>query len=379
MEDLEYWLDPELLEAVVADIRRLADERSGLVKRIVAMVEEVRAVLRPAKIPRYAPSWPVYAVDGSHTSLELVGGVLTVYSYGYASNTGDRRVSGGVVMEDVEERRVEWLVELLVRKLAARLVERREPRVVLIDGEMGVHPLPYNLAVKGGAYERANTVMNRLLDAVGRRGAALIGVVKRVRSKLTSAVLGKCLGINDRAVATIALRPGEYAVLGRLEDLAERWAVASYGLCARGGEEAVRCYLHGTRPRTARGARLCVRIREAVRNMQSVFDSADYPALRLFRDMLIVLYRPSIGAPAVKAEIIGLDAADAVAYLDATTSPTTGLPQLLDAVDRLVAIPRALPLYTLNMLVRSVGESGAELFTRLASMQKAWLIGLDVA
>ncbi len=364
MEDIEYWLEPDLLNAVKFDVEKNAERlaKLGELARRIASIRE-RAEVRPLRRPE--GDHYVYAVDSSWSPpLELIGGVFTVVAYGYVGRARggvDKHLAGAVYFEDRDEQDVSRFAALLERRLASRLLRKKargekEFDVLVLDGELALHPLPYNLAVPGGKYEEANKVVDAVLAAAEAAGATLVGLAKRVRSRYLSVLYGGCLPVNDRAAASLVLKPGEYMILGRLKDVLPRWAEIHYAECEGGRlkEEVLRCAKEGLAPESAKAFRLCERIREFGRNFSAVLSSAEYPHLRLLGDVTIAYYMPPGAQTAVRVEVLdkGPGVEETISFLAATSSTVTGYPQILDEVDRYVRVSPELVDAVLMMLIR---------------------------
>ncbi|MEZ0248904.1 MAG: DNA double-strand break repair nuclease NurA, partial [Thermoproteus sp.] len=365
MEDLEYWLEPELLSAVRYDVEANAKR----LERLRGLAERITSIREKAEIKRLGGpprDLYIYAIDSSYGSppLELIGGVFTVIAYGYVGRTKqgiDKFLGGSLYFEDREEQDISRYTALLERRLAARLLRRKARGekaldVLLIDGELAVHPLPFNLAAAGGRYEEANRAVDFMLAEAEATGTTLVGLAKRVRSRYLSVLYGGCLPVNDRAAASLALRPGEYMVLGRLKDLLPKWAEIHYAECEGGPlkDEVLACAKGGAQPGSGRSARLCERLKEFYKNFESVLSSDRYPHLKLLGEVAVAYYMPPGSQTAVRVEVLDLGPSleETVSFLAATSSTVTGYPQILDEVDRYVRVSPELVESVLMMLIR---------------------------
>lgn len=370
METLEYWLEPDLVIALRHEVDRHAEK----IARLQKLLEELRSLREAVEVREVgkAPALDVYAVDSSYGSppLELVGGVFTVVAYGYVGVAGgvqDRFLTGALYFSDSKEADVSRFAALLERRLAARLLEakargEKKMDLLLIDGELSLHPLPFNLAVRGGRYEEVNKAMERLLRGATAARVSIAAVAKRVRSRYLSVLAGRCLPVNDKVAATAMLGPGEYFVLGKLRDVLPRWAPIHYAECEGGPEkEAIlRCSRGESAKLSQRGERLCRRIAEFGKNFQEVLSSTAYPHLRLLGDVVVAYYLPPGHRTAVRVEV--LDAGDLgvdniISFLASTTSTVTGYPQILDAVDQYVRVSPDLVEAVLTALLSKTPES----------------------
>jgi len=351
VEALDYWLEPDLVIAIRHDVERHVER----ILRLRKVVEELTSLRGKVQIRQTSASRSlnIYAVDSSYGSppLELVGGVFTVVAYGYvglSNGMQDKFVTGALFFSDTREADVSRFSALLEKRMATRLLEaklRGEKNIdlLVLDGEIALHPLPFNLAAGGGKYEEVNKIINNMLRAASASRTSIVGVAKRVRSRYLSTLAGRCLPVNDKITASTFLRPGEYFSLGKLRDLLPRYVAIHYADCEGGSEKEsiLRCYRGEPAKLSARGERLCRRLREFDLNFRQVLESSQYPYLRLLGDVEVVYYMPHGHKTAVRAEVLdlgNLSVDEIVSYLASTTSSVTGYPQVLDAVDQYVRV-----------------------------------------
>ncbi|MFN7105370.1 MAG: DNA double-strand break repair nuclease NurA [Pyrobaculum sp.] len=343
--DADYWIEPELMVALRRDIERQVEKMAKL-GEVVKEVASLRAKLEIRQIAK-TRGFDVYAVDSSFAPpLELVGGLFTIITYGYvgvSNGVQDKFITGALYFNDNED--ISRFSSLLEKRLATRLLDakaggQKQFDLLILDGEIAIHPLPYNLAAEGGKREAVNHVVDKMLKAAYISKATVVAITKRVRSRYLSVAAGRCLEINDKVATSYILRPGEYFSLGKLRELLPKWAKIHYLEC--GGvdrEEVLRCYRDGAPPRDAKAERSCIRLKEFEENFSAILHSSRYPHLRHLGDMEVIYYMPHGHKTAVRIEVLdfgnyGIE--DVVAYLASSTSPTTGYPQVLDAVDQYV-------------------------------------------
>jgi len=369
-DTLDYWLEPDLLAALRHDMEKYVEK----IAKLEHVAEELKALRRALEIRAISggKQFSAYAVDSSYGSppLELVGGVFTVVAYGYVGvvdGAQDRFLSGTLYFSDSREGDISRFASLLERRLAARLLETRARGkknfdVLLLDGDIAIHPLPYNLAVRGGKYEEVNRVVDRMLAAAEAGRATVVGVAKRVRSRYLSVAAGRCLPVNDKVAASVVLSPGEYFSLGKLRDLLPKWAPIHYAECEGGAarDEVLRCYRGEAPARGEKAERLCRRLREFYENFNRVLTNSAYPHLRLLGDVEVVYYRPPGSRTAVRAEVLdlgNLGLENVVGYLASTASTVTGYPQLLDSVDQYVRVsPELVEAVLTSLMLKAPGE-----------------------
>ena len=370
METLDYWLEPDLVVAIRHEVERHAEK----IIRLRRLVEELASLREKVEIRRIGASrsFNVYAVDSSYGSppLELVGGVFTVVAYGYvglSDGLQDRFVTGALFFSDTREADVSRFSALLEKRMATRLLEaklrgEKKMDLLVLDGEIALHPLPFNLAVSGGRYQEVNKVVNNMLRAASASRTSIVGVAKRVRSRYISVLAGRCLPVNDKIAASTILRPGEYFSLGKLRDLLPRYVAIHYADCEGGSEREsiLRCYRDEPARLSARGERLCRRLKEFDVNFRQILESSQYPYLRLLGDVEVVYYMPHGHRMAVRVEVLDLGDLGVdkiVSYLASTTSSVTGYPQVLDAVDQYVRVSPDFVEAVLTALLSKTPES----------------------
>jgi len=396
-EDLEVWIDPSLLNGVVSDARRLAREKRAEVA--LEEAEYVRSKVEPRRIREVeAGKYDVYSVDSSYVSppMELVGGVLTILTYGYVgvvNGVYDRWMSGSIVFEDVGdfERSISRIALIKEREVAIKLLQRKargstKVDVLILDGEIPIHPLPYNLASEEGKYRRVNYVVGKLLEQALKTKTTIVGVVKRVRSKLFSLILGRCSSVNDKVIASMILEEGSYVVLGAYREILPKWVEMNYAYCDAKrfnvrAEDVLACAREGRRSEGV-VEKLCRRILEGLDNVERVLNSSEHPALRYLGDVSIAFYKAPRTSLATKVEVLdfgghGVD--EIVSFLASITSPTTGYPVILDVVDSYVRARPELLNYALNLLIKESDEVGGRilpLLLQLTNSQKSYLYPL---
>ncbi len=180
--DIEFWIEPPLLLSIQSDVKRMLDE--GVDSQILTLIRGLRKIIEDKGLIRNisssAKAFNAYAIDSSYPAppLELIGGVMTVLSYGYVgylNGSYDRYMTGEVVFEDVGEfeRVITRRAQVRERELAIKLLRnkargRKEVDLIILDGEIPIHPLPYNLPVEGGVLARVTNVIGDLMDLAVR-------------------------------------------------------------------------------------------------------------------------------------------------------------------------------------------------------------------
>ncbi len=369
------WLEEEeALEATPAALAALR-ESDAIAEKIVRMLRELRDMLdEDDELRRRLESLisgalgsekpvPGVAVDSTFPldgGLDLVGGHLVVVVAGYvgfAGACGGSRCSEAharaLLLESEEARKQVPLIAKTLERVLVRRILRRLPgiRVILIDGELIPYPLVFKsqkAVERSRLLTRLDEVTAEMLREAREHGVTLVGVVKRSYSYLLSARLGRRLPLNDKAVMTLLLRPGSYAVAGRFSELLPAYAeiVAA---------QRARQLPPGEREDAA--GQLAEKYREAVTERLARRPS--------YGEVVVAFYRPSrpASAAAVRVEVLdygGLGLERILSMLNALTNPATGLPYPVDLVDEYTRIEaRVLELLRRRVVKRLADLLGA--------------------
>ncbi len=385
-EDLtiDLWVDPPLLNALFEDARSIANKLN--LTSVMSEINDLKAKIssRVKPIPNVSGSrYFTYAIDSSFppSPLELVGGVLTVIAYGYVGQVGgksDRYVTGDIIYEDTSEinRSIEISSKIREREMVIRLLKdklqgRRNIDLIILDGEIYIHPLPYNLPAYEGVRRKVEDVLERMLNLAEKSRTTVVGVVKRVRSRYLSVYAGHCLPINDKLTASLILNKGEYISLGSYGSLLPQWLQVNYMDCeikkGMSREEAER------------------RLNEGIENLKRVFngDGGRLSGIPKIADIELIFYKAPITTVATKLEVLdlgGIGVSNIVGYLSSQTT-STGYPYLLDLVDTYVRVDSRLLDYVKTLLTRYAGSSVSDdnvrelinTLLQLTNPQKAYL------
>lgn len=171
-------------------------------------------------------------VDSSFTApaIELVGGYLGIIAvvkvlYGSRCGGGRRGSANAEVYTELWFNRdyVNEFAKYYERATALKLLEAKRGGglhfdVLLLDGEIipRVWRGPGNEPLRVSAVE----VTNRIIELANETDTAVAGVLKRSYSRDLVNILGfHDLRLSDRAVMSLALKPGEYLVAGSYSDL----------------------------------------------------------------------------------------------------------------------------------------------------------------
>ncbi|MFP3307095.1 MAG: DNA double-strand break repair nuclease NurA [Thermocladium sp.] len=366
---IDFWIDPPLLLSIFVDVKNIVEKMKGTESSNI--INEVKALLgdRVKPIMEAGGELKAYAIDSSYAdpALELVGGVLTVVAYGYVGNTGneaDKFVTGTVFFEDTNEveKTVAFRSSIMERELAVKLMNEkkrgsRKLDLIVLDGDIALHPLPYNLPSKRSERSVVEKTMKRLLKEAAATGTTIVGVVKRVRSKYVSALMGKCLPVNDKLLMSMMLDRGQYIELGTFGELLPKWVEVNYLKCWSDEE-----YLRKRR------------FEEGRSNLEAVFNSE----LGSLKGVEVAFYKAMNSAIATKIEVLdfgGLGLDKVIGFLAGQTT-NTGYPYILDTVDTVVRIDTRLLDYVRTLLIRNASEVSSDLINALLQLtnpQKAYL------
>lgn len=242
MESLEEFLAREAAGVAPEVVEKVLVRTAS---RLVKEVEKVR--LRIAEIRRSVEArGDIFAlrvvgdyerlcyatVDSSFTApaIELVGGYLGIIAvvkvlYGSRCGGGRRGSAGAEVYTELWFNRdyVNEFAKYYERATALKLLEAKRGGglhfdVLLLDGE--IIPRVWRGPGNEPLRVRAVEVTNRIIELADETDTAVAGVLKRSYSRDLVNILGfHDLRLSDRAVMSLALKPGEYLVAGSYSDL----------------------------------------------------------------------------------------------------------------------------------------------------------------
>lgn len=242
MESLEEFLAREAAGVAPEVVEKVLVRTAS---RLVKEVEKVR--LRIAEIRRSVEArGDIFAlrvvgdyerlcyatVDSSFTApaIELVGGYLGIIAvvkvlYGSRCGGGRRGSADAEVYTELWFNRdyVNEFAKYYERATALKLLEAKRGGglhfdVLLLDGE--IIPRVWRGPGNEPLRVRAVEVTNRIIELADETDTAVAGVLKRSYSRDLVNILGfHDLRLSDRAVMSLALKPGEYLVAGSYSDL----------------------------------------------------------------------------------------------------------------------------------------------------------------
>ncbi len=254
-ENVEEELLPEepipriVLEEVEREAKRIVEEY-GL-SSVTEQAESTRDKLASKRMLRELEKWGAetpctLALDTGFTSppLELTGGGLVVvirsHVFHGCRETGELPPSGSVgfmKFTDTPESSATPLSKVYEREFIKKILEmKREGKldvdIVIVDGE--VFPrVPPGLHRRGrlsstrttgplSLYVRILDLTRQILSLARETDTALLGVIKRSYGHdVAVKLLDRNIRLNDKALATMMLKPGEYIDLGDYGELAK--------------------------------------------------------------------------------------------------------------------------------------------------------------
>ncbi len=348
-EEEEPILHPSLV-AVLGEAEKIAARLANRIEKLRSILtssDELKEILASAKTIRRARERlagaaidSTYPVEGG---VELIGGLLMGVVAGYVLFSNAcvkepcREVYARAFFADTEDakRKLQLLAKLLEKRVTLRVFERiargeTRARIVIFDGEL----IPYSLLFKPTSYieshpilKRIDEVMASIMEAAREHRVILVGVVKRSYSRLLSAIAGKKLPLNDKALLSIALKPGTYVELGSFSELLPRYASIQE--------------VKELREKLAKAVKERLEARKA------------------YGEVRVVFYKPSVPvaySQAVKIEVLdpsGAGVGRVIGLLDSLTNPATSIPYPVDLVDEYVRFEsRMLELLRRKLLAR---------------------------
>ena len=224
-------VDPRVIAA------RIASKIAKISKEVVAKarsVLEVRGMcspIRPHTVYAVDSAYPSRATDLVGLSVSLIAVVLARYREGERVETRTVRRLLVSYFSEIEQDRVAAFARKEERIIA--LSAATDADILLIDGEI----VPYKRAQSH--WREPITLSIVLLEKLQRKGIPLVGVIKRSYSSELARKLG--LGLNDKSIASLVLRRGEFVeVEPSLKILREHGCKIVYYKPLRGLGEAVK-------------------------------------------------------------------------------------------------------------------------------------------
>jgi len=225
-----------VLKGVPEEARRLAELVNSLMQSKDLIRGRLGAARRLKRVIDEPPTPPYLALDTGFTSppLELIGGKLLVIIrshvlHGVTSNALEPVASVGTVKLVEEESIGKPLSKVIERRfirdaLKLKKEGRLNIKLVIVDGELFPRVPPGLERRQGPAarlYGKILELTNEILGLADETETALVGVVKRSYGRDIPVVIDYPeIPVNDKALATYVLNPGEWVDLETYSDLA---------------------------------------------------------------------------------------------------------------------------------------------------------------
>ncbi len=167
-------------------------------------------------------NYKIFSLDSSYSvpPVEVLGGELYVYSYGYISNTGKRKLSGGVDIFESSDAVIKKLMKE-ERKLLLEIIKKESADLIILDGPIANFPgAPFRIP------REYVDLMNEVFRAADEKEIFLIGFPKAVRTlylSMKAEIKDRKKTVYDRVASSYILRSKEYIYLGRLRELLPKY------------------------------------------------------------------------------------------------------------------------------------------------------------
>ena len=310
-EDLLFFIYPPAFLGAIEGVKKIArSEIKAKVEEIVKASRELREILenRIKTIEKSSKNFSCVGIDSTWTTphLELLYGDCALILYGCLGNRIREVRAEPVVYAEEDFSSFVWrrAVEL-ERELAIEILEKSEVDLLIFDGNIFPFPMVYARDWK----EWINVVdtMRTLISLAEKKKVSLVGVVKRARSKYFSYILGRETPVNDKLLASVILKNGEYVSLGKFGDFLPDYLRIAHG---DRGEDYIR------------------RFEERCRELP-------------LEDVELLFYKtekPTQYDSATKVEILDLAGigVDEIVNALAGMSTNTGFPAVIDWIDEIV-------------------------------------------
>ncbi len=237
---LQGFEEEPLILAVLKNVPKEAERLAKLVKSLQQskglIRERLKDSLRLKQVADESLTPPYLALDTGFTSppLELIGGKLLVVIrshvlHGTVSNALEPAASVGVVKLVEEESIGKPFSKVIERRFIRDALKLKKEgklniKLVIIDGELFPR-IPPGLERREGPaaklYGEILELTNEILKLADETETALVGVVKRSYGRDIPVVIDYPeIPVNDKALATYVLNPGEWVDLETYSDIA---------------------------------------------------------------------------------------------------------------------------------------------------------------
>ena len=189
-------------------------------------------------------------------------------------------------------------------------------------------------------YRKVIDLSNEMFRLASSTKTALVGVIKRSYGHFLGPLINMPdLELNDKAIATYILEPGEYIDLGYYFDIIDKTAKVLEDLRNKG--------VKGVITRT---------LEQRIKWLRKIVENIDWAG-----HTRIILYKswtPSYFSLATKVEVWPSDnlPTDSILGYLATNTGINGVPYQIDVVDSMCRIPRSLLLETQQQLFKNLTD-----------------------
>ncbi len=365
VDRIDFWISPPVLYSVIRTVDRLSHYLSARSVQVLSVVERIRDRVEIEEIRTDVRSDLVtVAIDSTYTIpyLELIGGNLAIVAAGFvrypALKKGINSYATATIVLDDEvqnfENYVSKIAQYMERKVLHKLLRKLERGyrfdLVAIDGSILPAPLPFALpsGIKGRSESKVGKVLSKsfllmkeIIKLARKHNVAIVGIIKRVRTRFFSVILGEKAPVNDKVIASLILKPSTYLVLGKLGNIVREYVKYVRGLSLREVDE----------------------VRDVLPEVN---------------DIDIVFYRSSrsLYMQSTKVEVLNfsnIDLRDIISYLCIHTTHT-GVPHFMDMVDTYIRCEsRVLPHVQQILESKVIEKGGLSILTGFTNPQKMYL------
>jgi len=365
VDRIDFWISPPVLYSVIRTVDKLSQVLSTKSTKVLTAVGKVKDRVEIKEIrTNIGTDLVTVAIDSTYTIpyLELIGGNLAIVAAGFvrypALKKGINSYATATIVLDDEvqnfENYVSKIAQYMERKVLYRLLKKLERGyrfdLVAIDGSILPAPLPFALpsGIKGRSESKVGKVLSKsfllmkeIIKLARKHNVAIVGIIKRVRTKYFSIILGEKAPVNDKVIASLLLKPSTYLVLGKLGSIVREYVKYVRGLSLKEVDE----------------------VRDALPEVD---------------DIDVVFYRSpmSLYMQSTKVEILNfsnVDLHDIISYLCIHTTHT-GVPHFMDMVDAYIRCEsKVLPHIQQILESKVIEKGGLPILTGFTNPQKMHL------
>lgn len=245
--------------------------------------------------------------------------------------------------------------------------------LIVVDGELLIHPLPYNTPVDNGVLRPVIHVIDEMIKLAKETKTAIVGVVKRTRSKYLSIFLNKCLPVNDKLITSLILKENEFLHIGKFSEILPKWIEINYTQC----EKLKRC-----KDKCSEDVEelLNMRLIEGRKNLEKVFSGeyGKFEGIQYIKDIEVVYYKAKNAITSTKVEILNFSnySTSEIISILANLSTHTGYPFILDRVDEFVRVDSRVLDYVRQQIIKQsslLNKDLVNMYLTLTNLQKQYL------